>query len=61
MSRMCQPSADVAHSNLDPAKDNFGGVILLIRMYFPHKQNYKKNFPSQLLGHTLAESKMTIG
>lgn len=61
MSRMCQPSADVALSDMDPGRDNFGGLILLIRMYFPHKQNYKKNFPSQLLGHTLAESKMNIG
>lgn len=43
MSRKCQPSGDVALNDLDPSRDNFFFfLILLIRTYFPHKQDYKK-------------------
>lgn len=35
--------------------------VLLIRTYFPHKQNYEKISSAQLLGHAFAESKATCG
>ena len=44
MSRMCQPSADVALSNLDPGRDNFGGGYFVDQDVFSPQAKLQEEF-----------------